>query len=56
MLERIALHVAADHEAIGPHIRPSPIPVQVTAVLVGAAEAVPVLAAAGRSGRDQARL
>lgn len=56
--QRTAPHVVAALEAIGrthPHIRPRPIPVQGTAVVVGAA-AAPVLAAAGRVGRHQVRL
>lgn len=57
--QRTAPHVVAALEAIGrthPHIRPHPIPVQGTSVVVGAATAALVLAAAGRVGRHQVRL
>lgn len=58
-LKRTAPHVVVALEAIGrthPHIRPHPIPVQGTAVVVGSAAAAPVLAAAGRVGHGQVRL
>ena len=58
-VERTAQHVVAALAVIGrtrPHIHLDPIPVQGTAVVVGAAAAAPFLAGAGRVGRHQVRL
>ena len=58
-LQQTALHVVAVTAVIDrtpPHFHLVPIPVQDTALVVGAAAEAPVLAAAGRVGRHQDRL